>query len=47
MDEKSAVFDAHDTGIRYHFSDTDMDFNFGTFMRRRRWENSPGEALLH
>lgn len=30
--EKSAVFDAHDTGIRYHFSDTDMDFNFGTLV---------------
>ena len=30
--EKSAVFDAHDTGIRYHFTDTDMDFNFGTLV---------------
>jgi len=24
------VFDAHDTNVRYHFNDTDMDFNFGT-----------------
>lgn len=24
------VFDAHDTAVRYQFSDTDMDFNFGT-----------------
>jgi hypothetical protein len=26
------VFDAHDTNVRYHFSDTDMDFNFGTLV---------------
>ena len=26
------VFDAHDTGVRYHFNDTDMDFNFGTLV---------------
>lgn len=28
--EVKKVFDAHDTTVRYHFSDTDMDFNFGT-----------------
>lgn len=26
------AFDAHDTGVRYHFSDTDMDFHFGTIV---------------
>ena len=26
------VFDAHDTGFRYHFNDKDMDFNFGTLI---------------
>jgi len=26
------VFDAHDTNVRYHFSDTDMDFNFGALV---------------
>lgn len=31
-EEKNAVFDGHGTGIRYHFSDTDMDFNFGTLV---------------
>jgi len=30
--ETKKVFDAHDTGIRYHFNDTDMDFNFGTLV---------------
>ncbi len=30
--EGSKVFDAHDTGVRYHFSDTDMDFHFGTLV---------------
>jgi len=25
-------FDAHDMSIRYHFSDTDMDFHFGTIV---------------
>lgn len=25
-------FDAHDTGIRFHFNDTDMDFHFGTLV---------------
>ena len=30
--ETKKVFDAHDTGVRYHFSDTDMDFNFGTLV---------------
>jgi hypothetical protein len=29
-DEVTKVFDAHDTGVRYHFDDMDMDFNFGT-----------------
>jgi hypothetical protein len=29
--ESKKTFDAHDTGVRYHFNDTDMDFNFGTF----------------
>ncbi len=28
----TAVFDAHDTGVRYHFSDSDMDFHFGTLV---------------
>ena len=28
--EPKKVFDAHDTGIRYHFNDKDMDFTFGT-----------------
>lgn len=31
-EEKSAVFDAHGTGVRYHFADTDMDFNFGSLV---------------
>lgn len=31
-EEKNTVFDAHGTGIRYHFTDTDMDFNFGTLV---------------
>ncbi len=30
--EQKEVFDAHDTGVRYHFNDTDMDFNFGTLV---------------
>lgn len=30
--ETKKVFDAHDTGIKYHFNDTDMDFNFGTLV---------------
>ena len=30
--EPKKVFDAHDTGVRYHFNDTDMDFNFGTLV---------------
>ncbi|HWR38877.1 MAG TPA: alpha/beta hydrolase [Patescibacteria group bacterium] len=30
--ETKKVFDAHDTGVRYHFTDTDMDFNFGTLV---------------
>jgi len=30
--EMKKVFDAHDTGVRYHFTDTDMDFNFGTLV---------------
>ena len=30
--EQKKVFDAHDTNIRYHFNDTDMDFNFGTLV---------------
>jgi pimeloyl-ACP methyl ester carboxylesterase len=30
--ESKKVFDAHDTGVRYHFNDTDMDFNFGTLV---------------
>ena len=30
--QEKKVFDAHDTGIRYHFKDTDMDFNFGTLV---------------
>ncbi|MGD9946985.1 MAG: alpha/beta hydrolase family protein [Desulfobulbus sp.] len=30
--EAKKTFDAHDTGVRYHFNDTDMDFNFGTFV---------------
>jgi len=25
-------FDSHDTAVRYHFSDTDMDFHFGTLV---------------
>ena len=28
----TAVFDAHDTGVSYHFSDSDMDFHFGTLI---------------
>jgi len=31
-EESKTAFDAHDTGIRYHFNDTDMDFNFGTIV---------------
>ncbi len=30
--ETKKVFDAHDTGVKYHFNDTDMDFNFGTLV---------------
>jgi len=30
--EGKKVFDAHDTSFRYHFNDTDMDFNFGTLI---------------
>ncbi len=30
--EQKKVFDAHDTNVRYHFNDTDMDFNFGTLV---------------
>ena len=30
--EQKKVFDAHDTNVRYHFNDTDMDFNFGTIV---------------
>lgn len=30
--ESKKVFDAHDTGVRYHFNDTDMDFNFGALV---------------
>jgi hypothetical protein len=30
--ETKNVFDAHDTGVKYHFNDTDMDFNFGTLV---------------
>ncbi len=26
------VFDAHDTGVRFHFEDKDMDFHFGTIV---------------
>ena len=32
QEEPKKVFDAHDTGVRYHFADTDMDFNFGTLV---------------
>ena len=32
QEEPKKVFDAHDTGVRYHFTDTDMDFNFGTLV---------------
>ncbi|PKL65291.1 MAG: alpha/beta hydrolase [Methanomicrobiales archaeon HGW-Methanomicrobiales-3] len=28
----TAVFDAHDTGVSYHFADSDMDFHFGTLI---------------
>lgn len=28
----TAIFDAHDTGVRYRFSDSDMDFHFGTLV---------------
>ena len=31
-EETKKVFDAHDTGVKYHFNDTDMDFNFGTLV---------------
>jgi pimeloyl-ACP methyl ester carboxylesterase len=30
--DQKKVFDAHDTSVRYHFKDTDMDFNFGTLV---------------
>ncbi len=30
--EVKKVFDAHDTRVKYHFNDTDMDFNFGTLV---------------
>lgn len=30
--EPKKVFDAHDTGVRFHFNDTDMDFHFGTIV---------------
>lgn len=30
--EGKKVFDAHDTSVRYHFNDTDMDFNFGALV---------------
>ena len=30
--KQKKTFDAHDTGVRYHFNDTDMDFNFGAFV---------------
>ncbi len=30
--ETKKVFDAHDTGVKYHFNDTDMDFNFGALV---------------
>ncbi len=30
--EQKKVFDAHDTGLRYHFNDSDMDFHFGTLV---------------
>jgi len=30
--ETGKLFDAHGTGIRYHFHDTDMDFNFGSLV---------------
>ena len=29
---RKKLFDAHDTGVRYHFNDTDMDFNFGALV---------------
>jgi hypothetical protein len=31
-EEPQKTFDAHETGVRYHFEDTDMDFNFGTLV---------------
>jgi pimeloyl-ACP methyl ester carboxylesterase len=31
-EESKKVFDAHDVGVKYHFNDTDMDFNFGTLV---------------
>ena len=31
-EDTKKVFDAHDTGVKYHFNDTDMDFNFGTLV---------------
>lgn len=31
-EETKKAFDAHDTGVKYHFNDTDMDFNFGTLV---------------
>lgn len=31
-EESKKAFDAHDTGVKYHFNDTDMDFNFGTLV---------------
>ncbi|HOW53636.1 MAG TPA: alpha/beta hydrolase [Syntrophorhabdaceae bacterium] len=30
--EQKKIFDAHDTGIKFHFNDTDMDFHFGTLV---------------
>ncbi len=27
--EQKKVFDAHETYVRYHFKDSDMDFRFG------------------
>ncbi|NPU83668.1 MAG: alpha/beta hydrolase [Syntrophaceae bacterium] len=30
--EQKKVFDAHDTGVRFHFNDKDMDFHFGTLV---------------
>ncbi len=30
--ERKKVFDAHETGVRYHFKDADMDFTFGSLV---------------